>query len=608
MTTLDWLVIAFMLATSLVVGVVFARRASAGTEEYFVAGRSLGWLMAGTSMVATTFSSDTPLFVAGLVRREGIYGNWIWWSAAPAALATTFFFAKLWRRSQAVTEVEFVAQRYAPSKVVNVLRVLRATIDGALQSAVIMASVTLAATKILGAVIGFSATPLFQIPLVGGVTPAVLLLIVLGTVAVIYTAISGLYGVVYTDVIQFVVAMAGSVLLAAIVWWDLSHGSSGALERIAQSPAARPGTLDLVPDIGALDLPAATFLILVTFGWVGYAPSGSHFVQRMLATRSERDAMLSMYWYTFCQFVLRSWPWVMVGLASLVYLPDIADAESAYPTMINRFLPAGLKGVMVASLMAAFMSTATTQMNCGASYLVNDVYRPFIAPTRSPRHYVTAGRVAMLALTAVALILTTHLDSILAAYKYLAVMVAGNAFVLVARWYWWRVNVWTEIISSLSSLCVGGAMFWLLPDEPGVDRFALRLAANLCVTTVIAIAATLFTSSVRDREAAKSFHRRLRIGGPGWLSIEQESGVPALPMNWSTSILAWLTSIALVYALLFGLGFIVLQRWSEFALSAGVAVAMFALLRRQLPTILEEFRRVRGEPEAGRVAEAVSNS
>ncbi len=592
MAFIDWLIVAAMLAASLGTGLWFARRGSGDSEDYFVAGRSLSWLLAGTSMVATTFSSDTPLFVSGMVRQEGIFANWVWWSAAPAALASTFFFAQLWRRSEAITEVELVARRYSPGRGVDVLRVLRAISDGGLQNALIMASVTLAASKILAAVLGLSPDALFTLPGFGAVTPTTLLMTVLALSAIAYTAVSGLYGVIYTDVVQFVIAMIGAVLLAAIVWWDLAE-QGDPVAQIQAAAAARPETLALVPDLSRLDLHSVTFLILVTIGWWGMAPGGGHFVQRMLACRSERDAMLSMYWYTFTNYVLRSWPWIMVGLASLVYLPELTDHESAYPLMIERFLPAGLKGIMVASLMAAFMSTLTTQMNWGTSYLINDIYKPYLAAGRAPHHYVVAGRIAMLLLCLFALIVAGNLQSILGAYKYLAVMGAGNAFVLIARWYWWRVNVWTEIASLASSLVVGGLLFWLLPDRPGEDWFAVRIAANLLTTTAIAIAVTLLTGAREPSAADLAFHRQLRIGGIGWRRAELASGVAAEPWDWRSSALSWASSVALIYALLLGMGYAVLGRWSAFAGCVVVAIVSAVVLHDRLPIILAQIRQLR---------------
>ena len=364
MTPFDWAIVALYVAAALGIGVYFAKRAAAGTVEFFVAGRSLPWYVAGTSMVASTFSSDTPLFVAGMVREQGVYANWLWWSGGIGTLVSVFFFAHLWRRTRAVTEIEFLSRRYDPGTAVDALRVFRALFDGVFINCVIMASVTLAMSKIIVVILELSAEPLFTMPVFGGVTPSALILVALGVAAVLYTSLSGLYGVVYTDLIQFALAMVGAFALAVIVYVDLSQGGGSEVATLRDSPGFRADTMNLLPEFG-WDLKTATFFILISVGWWYGAPGGGFFLQRVLATRSERDAMLSLYWFGFCHYVLRSWPWIIVGLASLVYFPGLVDGEQAYPEMIQRFLPVGLKGIMVASLLAAFMSTLDTHMELG---------------------------------------------------------------------------------------------------------------------------------------------------------------------------------------------------------------------------------------------------
>lgn len=603
MTWFDWGIVVATILGSLVVGLMFARRASRSGEDYFVAGRSLGWFMAGTSMVATTFSSDTPLFVSGMVRNEGVYANWIWWAMVPAALGTTFFFARLWRRSSAITEVEFIVQRYDDSLGVRLLRVMRALFDGAFTNSLIMASVTLAMSKILVAILGLSSAAPIDLPMIGTITPSNLLLIGLGAVALVYTGISGLYGVVYTDFIQFCVAMFGAVMLSAIAYVDLGGGSAFA-SAVKAADGFRPGaTFAIVPDLRALDLPAVTFLILVSIGWIGSTPGSGHFIQRILATRTERDAMLSMYWYAFSNYVLRSWPWIITGLASLVYFPHIADAEQAYPEMVNSLLPVGLKGIMVASLISAFMSTITTQLNWGTSYMINDIYRPYLVTDAKPHHYVSAARVGMLLMVLLALGVSAQLDTILQAYKYLIVMTAGSAFVLVARWYWWRVTVWSEITSIVCSLGVGISLFWLLPDSPGHDYFAARLAINMLVSTAVVIAVTLISSRKGPSPQAHAFYRRLRVGGVGWQRVRRATGCPADTGNLATSAIAWLASTAFIYGALFGLGYALLAEWPHAAVALAVAGVSLVVINKTMPAILRDLASIK-RTDAGQIAAA----
>ena len=588
MTSIDWTIVVLYVAAALGIGLYFARRAGAGTAEFFVAGRSLPWYVAGTSMVATTFSSDTPLFVAGIVRDQGIYANWIWWSGAIGTLVSVFFFANLWRRTRAMTEIEFIAQRYDAGAAADALRVFRALFDGVFVNCIIMASVTLAMSKIIVVILGLSATPLFDLPLLGDVTPAGLILVGLGLAAVLYTALSGLYGVVYTDLIQFVLAMIGAIALAIIVYVDLS-GSGGAVAALHSAPGFKSDTLNLLPEFG-WDLKTITFLILITVGWWYAAPGAGFFLQRVLATRVERDAMLSLYWFGFCHFVLRSWPWIVVGLASLVYFPNLADGEQAYPEMIQRFLPVGLKGIMVASLLAAFMSTLDTHMNWGSSYLVNDVYRPFLAPGRSPRHYVRAARAGMLLLVLTALAVSTVLTDILSAYQYLGVVLTGTAFVMIARWYWWRINVWSEIASLLTAAAAGNALLFLLPDRPGEEWFAVRMLITVGLTMLVCVAVTLATSNRGPTPQAIAFYKRLRIHGRGWGRVRKLTGVPPVSARLRDSAIACVASIVVLYACLMGVGYLLFGDWLRFAASLLLGLPCGYIAHRKLRGVIAQLR------------------
>lgn len=358
----DWLIVGAYVVTALVIGLYFAKRAAPSTAHFFVAGRSLPWFVAGTSMVATTFSADTPLAVAGLSRQSGIYENWFWWSAAIGQLATVFFFARLWRRTGLLTDIEFLVLRYEPSTVRSALRIFKVVFDGILVNCIIMASVTFAMAKVIQVLLDLSPTPLFSFPLVGGVTSTALVLFLLAGTAVLYASLSGLYGVVYTDLIQFGLAMIGSIGLAAMTYIDAA-GDAGIVAKLAAVPDFNADFLRFFPDITSFDLLTMTFMVYIFVTWWQYAPGNGYFVQRLLATRSENDAFLAFLWYNLCHYVVCSWPWIFVGLLSLHYLPQLDHPESAFPEMIDLFLPVGLKGIMVASLLAAFMSTLDTHLN-----------------------------------------------------------------------------------------------------------------------------------------------------------------------------------------------------------------------------------------------------
>ena len=550
MSSIDWAIVVLFVIASVGIGAWFVRRGGKSTEDFFVAGRSLPWYIAGTSMVATTFSSDTPLFIAGGVRETGIHMNWFWWSAGIGSIVCTFFFANLWRRSEAITDVQFISMRYQAGMPVNLLRAFRVLFDGAFINCIIMASVTLAMSKVLVVILGLSGAVLFTLPLIGGVQAEILIIAFLGIAAVLYTMLAGLYGVVYTDLIQFCLAMIGSIALSLIVVIDLQDQGGIVAAVSAQTPKE---VFNLFPEFGA-NLPTVTFLILMTVGWWSTAPGSGYLIQRALATRSERDAVLSVYWFTICHYAVRSWPWIIAGVASLVYFPSLSDAELAYPGMINELMPVGLKGIMVASLLAAFMSTLDTQMNWGASYLITDLYQPFVAKGKSPRHYVQAARVCMLLLTLAAILLSTQLSGILVAYKYLAVMLSGSSFVLIARWYWWRITVWSEIASLVSSFVVGNLLLIWIPDAPGEDWFAVRMLVNVLITTSVCLIVTYASSLSGPTGRAAGFYRKLLVPGPGWSRVAGQLNIQPRKLDLRCCLPGTLASILSLYGILIGFG------------------------------------------------------
>jgi SSS family solute:Na+ symporter len=589
----DWLIVGVYVVVAVGIGVIFTRKAAQSTTEFFVAGRSLSWIIAGTSIVATTFSSDTPLFVAGLSRSEGVWANWFWWATAFGHMASVFFFARLWRRTNVLTEVQFVAARYEHSVQRSGLRIFKALYDGILFNCVVMASVTLAMTKIVTVIMHLSDKPLFWTPLYGPVTPATVVLVVLGGAAVLYSAMSGLYGVVYTDLFQFGLAMLGSICLAVVVYFDASKGP-GLMANLAAAPDFKQALLRFTPDLSTMSLPTVTFLLYVTVVWWGAAPGSGYGVQRLLACKTERHSLLAFLWFTFCHYVVRPWPWIVVGIVSMIYFPHLADAESAFPRMIDLFLPVGLKGVMVAAMLAAFMSTLDTHLNWGTSYLINDLYCPFINRNASPRHYVAASRVCMLALTLLALLTSTKLTGILDAYKYLGVLTAGVGTVMIARWYWWRVNPWSEISALVCSLLVGNSLALLRPDVKlnGAvveNWFAVRVAINMGVTLAVWVTVTLLTSR-KPCPQTIGFYRRMRIAGAGWRRLSESTGVNPLRGELLHSTIAWVTSLVFLFGMLFGLGSLVFHEWR-----AGTAYLAAALAGGWV--LNKELRRIRLSPE-----------
>ena len=528
MAVWDWLVVAVFMLVTFVVGVWFTGKAGSGIVEYFLAGRSLSWFVAGTSILATTFSSDTPLVVAGISRESGFCGHWFWLSAVIGQTATVFFFARLWRRSQVVTDAEFVACRYEPSPATTLLRLFRVLFDGVFVNCIVMASVTQAMAKIVKAMLGLSTETLCRVPLVGEMDIVTLVVIALAAITVLYTVLSGLYGVVYTDVLQFGIAMLGSIILAVLVYVRAS-GGDGLMATLARSPQFDPRLLSFLPDFSGSGLATFTFFTYIAMIWWYRVPGNGYYVQRLAATRSEKDSFFAFLWFNVWQYVIRPWPWIIVGLLSLSYLPDLQDPESSFPHMIRIFAPTGLRGVLLASLLAAFMSTIDTHLNWGASYIINDLYQPFLNPGGSERHYVLISRLAMLVLTGIALLVTTHLTSILDAYKYVAMVFGGIGTVMIARWYWWRVNAWAEIAAIVTSLIVANALQLLLPNTPGADLFAVRLALTIATVTVVWVVVALLTSPRTPSVHTIAFYSRMRIAGPGWKRVREMAGIDVEP-------------------------------------------------------------------------------
>jgi solute:Na+ symporter, SSS family len=602
MLWIDWAIVGAYVVIALVLGFIFVKKASHTTTDFFVAGRSLPWWIAGTSLVATTFSTDTPLFVAGLARNEGIHGNWFWWSAAIGQTATIFFFAKLWRRTKVLTDVELIQCRYDPSPQRDLLRVFKVYFDGVFVNCVVMASVTIAATKVVQAVMGLDSDPIFSFIISPDAAPLFTItetgavLLVLGFCAMVYSMASGLYGVVYTDLVQFGLAMVGTIWLAVVSFNKVTE-NGGFAEQIKASAAYNPdkNILGFFPDFGSMDLVAFTFVTYVFVVSWQTAPGTGYLVQRMLATRSEKDSLLAFLWYNFCHYVLRPWPWIVVGLASMVLLPELAepgaDAESAFPLMIDLMLGPGIKGVIVAAMLAAYMSTLDTHLNWGASYLVNDLYQPFIRPKAKPREQILVSRVTMFLLTIMALEVSTRLTGIIEAYKLLGVFVGGVGTVLILRWYWWRVSAWSEVAAIVGALILGSVCeIWLanpldefkkpLLDAAGrpIDYFAYRVVITTFGTAVFWVLVTVLSTRVPSASAIK-FCREVRPSGPGWRFVREREGIEAERGEFVRSTIGWLASIGLIYSMLLGIGSAIFSSWTGVAICAVIAVVSGLVLK-----------------------------
>jgi Na+/proline symporter len=578
---LDWVVLAAYFAFSLGVGLWFVRRAGSSTAEFFVSGRDLPWWLAGTSMVATSFSVDTPLLITGFVRTQGIQGNWLWWCFAIGGVFSAFVFAQLWRRTEVMTDVELTQLRYS-GRPAAVLRGFRAVYMTLYANCLTMAWVILAMVKVFGTV--------FDI----GTLEATLFATV---ITLAYSMLSGLWGVVVTDLVQFALAMLGAIVLAVFAV-DAVGGIGSMLEgvratagadvlsflpRLEGSAAASTGSWggDLLAWAAT---PVAAFLVLITLQWWANknADGGAVVIQRMAASRDERESVLATLWFQVANYALRPWPWIIVALASMILYPTIDDPELAYPRAMVDLLPVGLLGLMLAAFLAAFMSTLTSFINLSAAYLVNDLYRPFIARGREDRHYVQAGRVASLVALTIGVVISFYATSISGLFLLLLTLGAGIGLVYVARWFWWRVNAWSEIAAMVASSVIG-AFLQLSPEWGGpAFPFAAKVFLNLIGSTGVWVAVTYATPPTEMGRLVE-FYRRVRP--PGWWGPVREA-VGELP-NARTAGLRrglwlWALGTIFIYAAMFGTGKLLLLEWAWGSVFAAVAIVTGWTLLRQL--------------------------
>ena len=584
MSAIDWSIVAGYCVIAFGIGIYFSRRATRNLDEYFVAGRQLPWWIAGTSMVATSFAADTPLAIAKIVRTQGLQGNWFWWGSVMAFMASACLFSRFWHRGRFLTDAEVYELRYG-GRSAAALRAFNALYRSVFMNCIIMGWVILAMTKIMGVLFGIETQEEKLIAVAACIV-----------IALFYATVAGMWGVVATDMLQLLIATIGSFSLAAIAVQKLG-GLQSMREQIVQTLAeqsARAGPSDASPLVGADQifnfLPSAdagalvlaTFFVFVTIKWWNEAEGAGYLAQRVLACRSERDGALAMLWYALIHFVVRVWPWILVGLASIVFFPELKDAEEAYPRMIG-LLPTGLRGLMVASLLAAFMSTIDTHLNWGSSYLVNDLYKRFWASDRSAGHYVRVAQLASVLLMLAAGVTALIMDSIVGAWYFLSEVSSGLVVAILLRWFWWRVNAWSEITAMSVSLVLANGFKWIgaatgQPFFADDAYFPIRLVVIIAVCTVAWVAVTLATKPV-PLETLRTFYRQIRPPG-FWGPVRQAGDSSPEDAQASRLLVAWISGTACIYCLLIGVGKVLLAEpaigWSLIA--AGV-VCGHVLLR-----------------------------
>ena len=547
LTSLDWIVVALYFVLNIGIGFYFRSRAGASLSEYFLSGRNVPWWLAGTSMVATTFAADTPLAVTGLVARGGIAGNWLWWNFLAGGMLTVFFYARLWRRSGVMTDIEFSEIRYS-GKPAAFLRGFRALYLSIPIGCIVLGWVNLAMVKIVRMIFGVDKTHA--------------LLYVMGMIAVtaMISAISGLWGVLVTDSIQFVIKQ--SMVIALAVASVRAVGGLGALQTKLVA-AGHGAMLDFAPNLDSPLTPFLAFLVYIGIVWwstwyPGAEPGGGGFVaQRMLSARDEKHSLLATLWFNLAHFAIRPWPWILTALAVVVLYPDLllpgGDPESGYVRIMIDHLPPSLRGLMLAGFIAAFMSTNATQLNWGAAYLVNDFYKRFLKPGETERHYVRASEAATILLTIIAAVVTLFMDSVSGAWKLLMATGAGTGGVLLARWYWWRVNAWSEVSAMVAAFVVSLSLqtIWKL-DSDKPDQFAWLMIITTLLATITWIGVTLVTKP-EPESVLLAFYRRTRPAF-GWGPISRLAPEVKATHDTGSNLLCWISGCVFIYGALFGVG------------------------------------------------------
>lgn len=578
MSGVDWLIVGVYLLFTLGIGVYLTGRASGSLEDFFVSGRALPWWLAGTSMAATTFSIDTPLYIAGVVGNRGIAGNWEWWAFAMSHVVLIYVFARLWRRSEVITDAELIEVRYG-GRPAAVLRATKAFLFAVPINCIGIGYSMLAAVKVIGAlgIVGDGQAPIL------GMEPRLALVIGVSVLVLAYAGFSGLWGVVTTDFFQFFLALFGAVAVAA---YALKSPAVGGLTGLIEQVKAQGGldVLAFIPLQTGVEgrilgigwstfagISASTFFGYVFLQWWTFRRSdgGGEFIQRLVSARDEAEAEKAAWFFNVMHYVVRTWPWVLVALAALVLYPDLQDRELGYPRLMVDFLPSGMLGLVVASLVAAFMSTVSTQINWGASYLTHDLYRRFMNPDATPAALVRAGRVASVLITLLGAVAAFYARDVGWVFRLVIAMGTGPGFVLILRWFWWRINAWAELAAMVVGLLVG--LFTTVVPILHIADFGLRLFVITLVTTA-AWLAVMWLTPPETEDTLERFYRKVRPGGPGWQRIRARTGVAAAH-HLGRDLLRSLAALCLLFGLMFATGAVLLGRWTVLAWMGGLVVA-----------------------------------
>tara|TARA_Y100000817_G_scaffold72201_1_gene55256 strand:- start:1277 stop:3100 length:1824 start_codon:yes stop_codon:yes gene_type:complete len=583
---LDWAIILTYIIFALGVGIYFSKRAAGSTSEYFLSGRSLPWWIVGTSMVATTFAADTPLAITEFIRGQGIWQNWFWWNLLMGHLLGAFLFSRLWRRAEVLTDNELLEIRYT-GKPAMFLRAFKAGYFAILYNFIVMGWVINAMASIMSVMLNMDKWT------------AVWLCVI---IALIYAILSGFWGVVITDLIQFMIAIFGSVALA-IISLEYVGGMETLLPKLnnlIDSKILNSDTLSFIPpsphenffSFGFWESPFSKFLVFVTIMWWSHhgTDGGGYLIQRMSSAKNERHAFLATLWFNLAHYALRVWPWIIVALVSIVLFPIIPETHSelgtkaGYPLVMNKLLGPGLKGLLVVSFLAAFMSTIDTHLNWGASYLINDIYKRFFKPNESEKHYVIASKIFTIILMILAAFTALKMQSISKAWEFIFSMGAGIGLVLILRWFWWRVNAWSEIAALSTSIIItiileivsyfqvinAGGDYSLFGTAPNLFGINFQVHHKLLLIVPIAIFSWLVVTFITKPEPYDTLFKFYSLVQPGgwWGSIANDFEHTMTPVT-KGFVLNWISGIIMIYGFTFGIGSLIFMRYSQAVLLLG---------------------------------------
>jgi SSS family solute:Na+ symporter len=594
LTAIDWAIVAAYFLLSTGIGFAFTKKGGESLNEYFLSGRNVSWWLAGASMVATTFAADTPLVVTGLVSAHGVAGNWLWWNMLMSGMLTVFFFARLWRRAHVMTDVEFAEIRYA-GKPAAMLRGFRALYLAIPINLIILGWVTRAMIKILTISLGLHDVSVLGMTISGQVVAVAICFII--TVA--YSAGAGMWAVLWTDLVQFVIKMTAVIILAVY-----SVRAVGGMDALKAGLTTHFGSADAALSVLPVKMtptgieayawmPLLALAVFLSVQWwaawyPGAEPGGGGYVaQRIFSAKTERDGVLATLFFNVAHYAIRPWPWIITGLCTVLLYPQgigpTHDHEAAYVQAFVDLLPTPWRGFMMAGFAAAYMSTVGTQLNWGASYLVNDFYKRFLNRNATEKHYVTVSRLATVFLFLGSALVTMQLQTVEGAWKFLLALGSGTGLVLILRWYWWRINAWSEISAMISSFVVSLAAISLIKGRfPDGDlrSDAWVMLITVVVSTVVWLGVTFATKPEPDI-VLDSFYRRVRPGGPGWARVSERAGfgregIPGGALAWTN----WIAGIVAVYSSLFGIGKIILGNLVQGFVMLAIAVVAFAWIAR----------------------------